>query len=156
MSCLRFFTWSLFSINCIGSELYDYMFRKNWSGFCITCRISWFPFRSYHPQTFQTLQWGLQPSFSHQLCCMRSFYSLTLTTNDRFLRNFFMAGLFTLRVCWEEIAKEIFFFYISFWCLAWYTNLSFTPNKPTHYLIDYLLDHDDFKKVFVYSDYTSN
>ena len=47
----------------------------------------------------------LRSSFSHHLCCVRKFlymsgaiYCLTSTQNDRFLRNFFMAGLFTLRL----------------------------------------------------------
>ena len=36
---------------------------------------------------------------------------------------------------WEEIAEEIFFFHISFWCLTWDTNPASTFNKPTHYLL---------------------
>ena len=41
--------------------------------------------------TYLALQTRLRPSFSY-------IYSLTSTPNDRFLRNLFMAGLFTLRV----------------------------------------------------------
>ena len=43
------------------------------------------------------------------------------TSNSRFLRNFFMAGLFTEfspEICWEEIVEEISFFHI-FRCDAW-------------------------------------
>ena len=66
-------------------------------------------------------------------------YSLTSTPNDRFLRNFFVAGLFTLRVfdrnlLREEVDEEIFFIF-HFWWLTCNTN-----NKPTHYI----LDHGDF------------
>ena len=70
-------------------------------------------------------------------------YSLTSTPNDRFLRNFVMAGLVTLRVFArnlqrEEIAKEIYiFFHISFWCLTCDTNPGFMSNKPTHHLLYY-------------------
>ena len=61
-------------------------------------------------------------------------YSLTSTPNDKFLRNFFMADLFTLRVfarnllIWEEIAEEIFFIF-HFWWLTWDTN----PGRHTMY-----------------------
>ena len=44
---------------------------------------------------------------------------------------------FLLEICWEEIAEEIYFFRISFWCLTWDTNPNFTANKATHYLLDY-------------------
>ena len=38
-------------------------------------------------------------------------------------------------ICWEEIAKEIFFC-TPFRCLTWGVNRSLTSNKPTHYLQD--------------------
>ena len=53
-------------------------------------------------------------------------YSLTSTPNDRFLRNFFMAILFTCQS-----------FHISFLCLTWNTNPGFMSNKSTGYLLDY-------------------
>ena len=60
-------------------------------------------------------------------------YSLTSTPNDKFLRNFFMAGLLFSEllpeICWD--------FHISFWCLAWDANPGFVANKTTHYLLDY-------------------
>ena len=60
--------------------------------------------------------------------------------NNRFLRNFSMAILFSLTVFFfflpdfylEEDAKEIIFFIFCFWCLNWDTNPGFTTNKPTH------------------------
>ena len=69
-------------------------------------------------------------------------YSLTSTANARFLRNFFMAGLFTVRVFTRNLPRgnrrrNILFFYISFRCLTWDTKPGFTSNKPTHYLLDY-------------------
>ena len=69
-------------------------------------------------------------------------YRLTLTAKNIFLRNFFMASLFTLRVfarnMLKEIAEEIiFFFHVSFRCLTWDTNPGFSFNKPTHCLLDY-------------------
>ena len=68
-------------------------------------------------------------------------YSLKSTPNDTLFEKLFMAILFTLRVfgCWEEIAEEILFVF-RFWCLAWGSNLGFSSNNPTHYL----LDHGDF------------
>ena len=50
-------------------------------------------------------------------------YSLTSTTNDRFLTNFFMAGLFTFRIfAWPGIRTR-----------------GFTSNKPRHYQLKLLL-----------------
>ena len=59
-----------------------------------------------------------------------------------FKKFFFMAGLFTLRVFATNLLsgnsrRKNFFFIFSFWCLTWYTNLGFTSNKPTYYLLDY-------------------
>ena len=71
-------------------------------------------------------------------------YSLKSTPNDRFLRNFFMAGWFTLRVFARNLLRENRrrnTFRISFWCLAWDWNPGFSSNKPTHYV----LDHGDFE-----------
>ena len=71
-------------------------------------------------------------------------YRLTSTPNDRFLRNFFIAGFillseFVTEICWEEVAEEILFI-IHFWWLTRDTNPGFSSNKPTHYI----LDHGDF------------
>ena len=53
--------------------------------------------------------------FIHEQCDLQ----LTSTPNDRFLRNFFNRGLllseFLPAICWEEIAKQNFFFHFSFW-----------------------------------------
>ena len=43
-------------------------------------------------------------------------YTLKSTPNDRFLRSFFMAGLFALKeflpdICWEEVAEDVFSYY---------------------------------------------
>ena len=56
-----------------------------------------------------------------------------------FLRNFFMARLFTLRVLARNLLRgnrrsDIFFFHISLWCLTWDSNPILKFNKPTHYL----------------------
>ena len=61
-------------------------------------------------------------------------YSLTSSPSLRFLRSFFVAGLFTLRVFTKNLLKgncrrNIFFFPISFWWLIWHTKPSFTSNK---------------------------
>ena len=47
--------------------------------------------------------------------------SLTSTPNDKFLTNFFMASLFTIRVFARNLLREnrrrnIYFFHISIWC----------------------------------------
>ena len=70
---------------------------------------------------------GLQPSSSHHLRMLRMLilsisggtYSCKSIPNDRFLRNFFMAGLFTRRVFAKNLLKgnrrrNIFFFISSF------------------------------------------
>ena len=62
-------------------------------------------------------------------------YSLTSTPNDRFLGNFFMAGLFTLRVFARNLLKGYRrrnTFRILFRCLAWGSNPGFSSNKPAH------------------------
>ena len=55
---------------------------------------------------------------------------------ETFHGNFILLSEFLPEICWEEITEEILFL-ISFWCLAWDSNLGFTSNKPTHYLLDY-------------------
>ena len=62
----------------------------------------------------------------------------------------FFLFLFTLRIFARNLLRgnpriNIFFFHIMFWYLAWDTNLGFTSNKPTHYL----LDCDDFKLLIL-------
>ena len=53
----------------------------------------------YNPSVRITGQLQIPPSFCSIILYMSGVtYSLTLTPNDRFLRKFFMAGLFTLRV----------------------------------------------------------
>ena len=68
-------------------------------------------------------------------------YSLKSTTNDRFLRSFFMAILFALRVFVRNLLtgtrrRNILFIY-SFWCLTWALNQGVTSDKPTYYLLNY-------------------
>ena len=64
-----------------------------------------------------------------------------MNCEDRFLKNFFMAGLFTVYSFCQKSAKrkslKKYFFQISVLCLTWNTNPEFTSNKPTHYLLDY-------------------
>ena len=67
-------------------------------------------------------------------------YCLKSTTNDRFFEKLFMVIWFTLRVFARNLLRGNHrrnTFCILFWCLAWDSNLGFTSNKPTHYLVDY-------------------
>ena len=69
-------------------------------------------------------------------------YSLKSTPNDRFFEKLFMAifiwlSEFLPEICWEQIAEEILFVFRLFWCLTWDSNLGFSSNKPTHYLLDH-------------------
>ena len=67
-------------------------------------------------------------------------YSLKSTSNDRFFEKLFMAILFTLRVFARNLLRgnrRRNTLSISFWCLAWDSNPSFSSNKPTHYLLDH-------------------
>ena len=68
-------------------------------------------------------------------------YSLTSTPKDRFLKNFFIANLFTLRVFASNLLRGSRrprnTFCILFWYLAWGSNHGFTCNKPTHYKLGY-------------------
>ena len=78
----------------------------------------WFPF--ILAKTLTTL-----------LLCLKS------TSNDRFLRSFFIAGLITLRVFARNLLKEsrrrnIFIF--SFCCLTWSLNSGLASTKPTNTL----------------------
>ena len=62
-------------------------------------------------------------------------YSLKSTPNDRFLRSsswqFYLYSDFLPEIYWEAVAKKIFFFIISFWCLIWDLSRGLTSNKPT-------------------------
>ena len=74
--------------------------------------------------------------------------------NDRFMRNFFMAILFALRLFARNLLRgsrrrNIFIFW--YWCLTWDLNLGLTSYKPTHYL----LDHDDLNTTRVYKILTT-
>ena len=57
------------------------------------------------------------------------------------MRNFFIAGLFTLRVFASNLLRgnrrKNIFFHILFWWLTWQTNPCFVSNKTTHCLLDY-------------------
>ena len=56
------------------------------------------------------------------------------------MTNFIYSQSFCQKICWEKIAEKIIYFFIfSFWCLTWDTNTGFTYNKPTHYLLDYVV-----------------
>ena len=116
--------------------------------------------------------WSLQPFFTyhlashtnyaplmHHLCelilCMSGgTYSLKSIPNDRFFEiiiSDYLLSEFLLKICWKEIAEEIFFFsHISFWCLPWNTNPGFTSNKLTHYLLDHCV-FLRYVQVFIYS-----
>ena len=65
-----------------------------------------------------------------------------LTSNDRFLRNFFIAdfillsGVFARKLLRGNRWRNIFV-HISFWCLSWDGKPGFTSNKPTHYVLEY-------------------
>ena len=61
-----------------------------------------------------------------------------------FFRNFFMAGLFTLRVFVRNLLRGNH--RITFWCLTWDMNAGFTSNKTIHYL----LQHGDFIHTHIY------
>ena len=59
---------------------------------------------------------------------------------DRFLRSFFMAIWFTLRVFARtllRVSRRRNIFVFSVWCLSWDLNSSRTFNKPIHHLLDY-------------------
>ena len=74
-------------------------------------------------------------------------YSLKSTPNDRFFEKLFTAILFTLRIFARNLMignRRRNTFRISFWCMAWKSNLGFSSNKPTHYL----LDHGDFLRSY--------
>ena len=65
-------------------------------------------------------------------------YSLTLTSNDRFLKKIFQPILFTLRAFARnllrgKLPKKYFFPFFLFID----TKLGFISNEPTHYLLDY-------------------
>ena len=85
-------------------------------------------------------------------------YSLTSTPNDRFLWNFFMAGLFNFESFCQKSAerkspkKYFFSFIFSFCCLTGNTNPGFISNKPKHYLQEqgnYLCEKHNRIKSFV-------
>ena len=62
-----------------------------------------------------------------------------LQFNDRFLRNFFITRLITLRVFARKLRgnRRKFYCHIFVPCLNWDTNSGFTSNTLTHYLLDY-------------------
>ena len=85
------------------------------------------------------------------LCELHDWWDLQFQVdcpNDRFLRkfswHFYLLSKFLPEICWEQVAKEIFF-HISFWCLGLDPGL--TCNKPTHYQID----HGDFNRADISS-----
>ena len=80
-------------------------------------------------------------------------YSLKSTPNHRFLSNFswqffYLHSEFLSEICWEEVAVEIYIFFIqiSFYLryLTWYLNHGLISYKPIHYLLDY----GDFSSLF--------
>ena len=77
-------------------------------------------------------------------------YSLTSTPNDRFLRNFFMAGFFySQSLCHKSAERKSpkkYFSYFIFddWPGIWTQALA--SNKPTHYI----LDHGNFIRQYTY------
>ena len=98
---------------------------------CGSRLLSWL-IKYWHLQPFSQ-DYGLVSYTTHVVC-------VKFIIEWRFSRNFVMAGLFTYRVfvrnlLSRESQRNI---YILFWCLIWDTNPSFTPNRTTHYLLDYL------------------
>ena len=64
----------------------------------VFAKIKYIPSTRCSPQRQTYIHnWPIQP-FSQDYIVSGRNYSLTSTPNDRFLRNFLMAGLFTLRV----------------------------------------------------------
>ena len=83
--------------------------------------------------------WPLQP-FSQDYGLASHTYSLMSTPNDIFfLRSFswqfYFLSEFLPEICWEEIANEIFFFHISFWCLTW----NWIPGVSQHTTYDLIM-----------------
>ena len=77
------------------------------------------------------------------MCCRT--YKLKLTPNYRFLIlflwQFYVPSEFLLEICWdcwEEESEKIYFQIPFCWkCLTLGLSQALTPNKPTHYLLDY-------------------
>ena len=79
-------------------------------------------------------------SYTIHFCCVHYIiylsggtYSLKSTPTDRFFRNFFMAGLFTLRIFFQQSAeggshRRIICIFSS-WCLTWDFNSGLMSNK---------------------------
>ena len=63
---------------------------------------------------------------------------------------FYLLSEFLPKICWENVAEEIF----SFLCPTWGLNPGFKSNNPTYYLLDY----GDFigKDYSFYNDVCSN
>ena len=95
----------------------------------------------YYNSSVRITSWLLIPLMLCALVLYESggTYRLMSTVNDRFLRNFFMTGLFNLRVFARNLLRgnrrrSIFLFIFRF---------EIRSNKLAHYLIDY----GDFKLV---------
>ena len=73
-------------------------------------------------------------------------YSLTSTSNDRFLRNFFMAGLFICQKSAERKSPKKYFSNFSFDDWPGIRTQAFTTNNWTHYLQDY---HGDYPIAYI-------
>ena len=71
-------------------------------------------------------------------------YYLNSTPNDRFLRifswQFYLLSEILPEICWEEIAEEIYFFFLYFIFNDWPGIRTQASNKPAHYIPD----HSDF------------
>ena len=83
--------------------------------------------------------YGLAFHTTHIVCV--TVYSLTSTPNDRFLRNFFMTGLFTLRVFARNLLSGNRRRNIVFSWFLLMPDLGYEP-WPKHYLLEY----GDFNK----------
>ena len=98
---------------------------------CFRREFSWFEDHTYRHWLLKPFNhnYGILPHTSGKCRC-----SEKLTWNDRFLRNssrqVSLLSEFQPEICREETEEEIFFFYISFWCLTRETNPGFT--EPTH------------------------
>ena len=74
-------------------------------------------------------------------------YSLKSTPNGRFFEKLFMAIFIYIQSFCQFLLRgnrRRNTFCILFLCLTWGSNLSFSSNKPTHYL----LDHGDLGDLF--------
>ena len=89
--------------------------------------------------------YGLASHTTHIVCVnfIREWRHLELNVDSewQFFEKLFHVNFIYSEFFARNLLRGIYlrnlFFYISFRCLTWGTNLGFTSNKPTHYLLDY-------------------